>query len=209
MHERRFNPSRAHRLDDPERKKWLPPDPVVAALHLREGATVVDIGAGTGYFALPIAAAVGPVGRVLAVDVAPAMLARLQSRLAEAGVANVQCVEAEASRTGLPSGCADLVFMAKVWHEFDDHAAVLREARRLLQPGGRIALLDWRPDAEPDHGPPLAHRVASSAAQASIEEAGFTLLNSGNIGLYSWILVANLSPAAAEAAKPSPNAGPG
>jgi ubiquinone/menaquinone biosynthesis C-methylase UbiE len=193
MHERRFNPSRAHLLEDPERRNWLPPDEVIAALHLREGESVVDIGAGTGYFAVPMAATVGDGGRVFAVDVAPQMLERLRSRLTEAGISNVQCVEGEASSTSLTPECAEVVFMANVWHEFDDHDAVLREARRLLQPGGRIAILDWRPDAEPDHGPPIAHRIALSAAKESLERAGLTVHSAGNVGRYSWLLLGRCS----------------
>ena len=136
-----------------------------------------------------MAAAVGIDGHVFAVDVAPQMLDRLRTRLAEAGAINVQCFEGEASSTGLPSGCANVVFMANVWHEFDDHAAVLGEARRLLQPRGRIAILDWRPDAVPDHGPPVAHRIAANAAKASLEGAGLVVHSAGNVGRYSWLLV--------------------
>lgn len=189
MQERRFNPARAHLLEDPERKKWLPPGEVIAALHLRGGESVADLGAGTGYFAIPMAAEVGPAGHVFAVDVAPEMLARLQSKLAEAGIQNVQCFEGEASCTSLASACADVVFMANVWHEFDDHAAVLAEALRILKPGGRIAILDWRPDAEPDHGPPIGHRIASSAAKASLEAASLIIEFAGNVGRYSWLLI--------------------
>ena len=190
MHERRFHPSRAHLLEDPERKTWLPPDEIVAALNLRQGESVVDIGAGTGYFALPMAAAVGSAGTVFAIDVAPQMLERLRTRLAEAGVQNVQCVEGEASSTGLPSRCANVVFMANVWHEFDDHAAVLAETRRLLQPGGRVAILDWHPDADPEHGPPVAHRIAATAAQTALEGAGLVIQRAKNIGRYSWLVIA-------------------
>jgi ubiquinone/menaquinone biosynthesis C-methylase UbiE len=191
VHERRFNPSRAHLLDDPNRRKWLPPDELIAVLHLSEGDQVVDVGAGTGYFAIPMAAAVGPHGRIFAVDVSREMLGHLQSRLAEAGIGNVQCFEGEAGSTGLPSACANVVFMANVWHEFDDHASVLREVRRLLRPGGRTAVLDWRPDAEPDHGPPIAHRIAPAAAKASLETGGFSVATARNIGRYSWLLIGN------------------
>jgi ubiquinone/menaquinone biosynthesis C-methylase UbiE len=189
MHEKRFDPSRAHLLDDPERKKWLPPGEVIAALDLHDGERVADIGAGTGYFALPIAAAAGHSGLVFAVDVAPEMLTRLRARLAESGVENVHCVEGSAASTGLGSECADVVFMANVWHEVDDQAAVLREAQRLLMPHGRIAILDWRPDVEPDHGPPAAHRIAASAARAALESAGLIVSFAGNIGRYSWLLI--------------------
>lgn len=189
MHERRFDPSRAHLLENPERKRALPPAEVIAALHLRDGENVADIGAGTGYFALPMATAVGREGCVFAVDVSPEMLDRLRSKVADAGVENVKCVEGAASSTGLLSGCAHLVFMANVWHEFDDHPAVLAEAQRLLKPGGRIAVLDWRPDVEPDHGPPIAHRIPMTSAKDSFENAGLSVRFSRNVGQYSWLLI--------------------
>jgi ubiquinone/menaquinone biosynthesis C-methylase UbiE len=117
------------------------------------------------------------------------MLSRLRSKLADAGVDNVQCFEGAASSTGLPSACADLVFMANVWHEFDDHAAVLAEAQRLLKPRGRVAILDWRPDVEPGQGPPIAHRIAWSEAKASLEAAGLIVGLAENVGRYSWLLI--------------------
>ena len=188
MHERRFHPSQAHRLDDPSRREWLPPGEVVDRLALRAGMTVADIGAGTGYFTLPMAEKVGARGQVFAVDVSPEMLARIQAKLGESGAENVRCVEGEASATGLGAESCDVVFMANVWHEFDDHAAVLAEAGRILRKGGRIALLDWRPDVEPEHGPPLEHRIAAEAARQALAEAGFREDAPGVAGKYSWIV---------------------
>jgi ubiquinone/menaquinone biosynthesis C-methylase UbiE len=195
MHERRFRPSQMHRLEDPDRLKWLPPDEILARFGFQPGWTVADVGAGTGYFTLPIARAVGSAGRVFAVDVSSEMLHRLRVRLAEAALANVECVEAEASATTLPAGSCDLVLLANVWHEFDDHAAVLAEARRILSPAGRIALLDWRPDVEPDHGPPLEHRIAPEAAAHSLARAGFSLAQPVYCLRYSWLLIGCMEPA--------------
>jgi ubiquinone/menaquinone biosynthesis C-methylase UbiE len=188
MHERRFHPSQAHKLDDPSRLQWLPPAEILAHLHLHPEMVVADIGAGTGYFTLPIARAVQHGGRVLAVDVAPEMLARIQAKVTEAGMRNVECVEGEASATGLATASCDLALMANVWHEFDDHAAVLAEARRILRAGGRLALLDWRPDAEPDYGPPLAHRISAAAAQQSLAQAGFSTEPASLAGKYAWLV---------------------
>lgn len=188
MHERRFRPSQMHRLEDPDRKNWLPSGDILACLGLQPRSTVADIGAGTGYFALPMAAAVGAAGRVFAVDVSPEMLARLREKLAEAGLANVVCVEAEASATTLPALSCDCVFLANVWHEFDDHSAVLAEAHRILSPSGRIAILDWRPDVEPGHGPPVEHRISAESARQSLAQAGFNPTASPRLFAFSWLL---------------------
>jgi SAM-dependent methyltransferase len=79
-HERLFRPERAHKLDDPERLKWLPPEVVVRQL-AHPGLRVADVGAGSGYFALPLAPAVPPGGRVFAVDLQPEMLQILRARV--------------------------------------------------------------------------------------------------------------------------------
>lgn len=194
MHERRFHPSQMHRLEDPERRNWLPPDEVLVQLDLRPGWTVADIGAGTGYFTLPMASAVGSAGRIFAVDVSPEMLERLRVRLAEAMLTNVECVEAEASATRLPSASCDLVLLANVWHEFDDRGAVLAEARRVLKPAGRVALLDWRPDVEREHGPPLEHRIAPEAARQSLANAGFSATLPSYLLPFSWLLTGSVEP---------------
>ena len=79
-------------LEDPARDAYQKPAEVVAALALRPGAVVADIGAGSGYFALRMAKEVGPTGRVYAVDVSPEMIVHLNRRLRDAGVANVQTI---------------------------------------------------------------------------------------------------------------------
>lgn len=188
MHERRFNPSLAHRLDDPERLLWLPPAEIVATLGVRSGDVVADIGAGTGYFTLPLARAVGPRGRVFAVDAQEEMLLLLRQKLEGASLPNIETMQAEADHSTLQDGACTLVFLANIWHEFEDRVAVLRESLRILRPGGRIAILDWRPDVEPVAGPPIAHRIAAEAAEMEIESAGFTPLASTKVGRYSWLV---------------------
>ncbi len=192
MNERRFDASLAHRLDQPDRLLWLPPQEVIAALDLHAGQTVADIGAGTGYFTLPMAAAVGATGRVLALDAQPEMLAHLGKKLDSCSAAPVELVHAEADATTLPDGCCDLALLANVWHEFSDRAAVLAEVRRILKPGGRIALLDWRPDVERIEGPPLDHRLSAASAFAELAVAGFSAATQATVGKYSWLVLAVL-----------------
>lgn len=188
MTEKRFHHSQAHRLDAPERLVWLPPADVVRALDVRAGQAIADIGAGTGYFALPLAAAVGPSGIVFAVDAQTEMLDLLRGKLSGPALHSVRFVHAEADSTGLPDSTCDLVFLANIWHEFDDRALVLEEAQRILKADGRIAILDWRPDVERKGGPPIEHRLSAASAAMELAEAGFKDVTTANIGKYSWLV---------------------
>lgn len=87
---------------------------------------VADVGAGTGYFSLPFARAIAPEGRLFAVDFQAEMLELLRGKLrADNAPGNIELRQGTASATGLPDASCDLVFLANIWHELDDHASVL------------------------------------------------------------------------------------
>lgn len=190
MHDRRFPAAQAHRLEDPARLEWLPPGEVLSLLNITPGEIVADIGAGTGYFALPMAGRTGNHGRVIAVDAQTEMLDWIRRKMENAGFGNIQLVHAEAEATTLPGASCDLVFMANVWHEFPNREAVLAEAARVLKPGGRLAILDWRPDVERVAGPPLEHRLSVESCTREMESAGYSPQAMGHVGEYSWMVVA-------------------
>lgn len=190
MHERRFSPTQAHRLDDPERKTWLPPEEILSKLDLQPGQTVADIGAGTGYFSLPLAKAVGKDGKIFAVDVEPQMLALLQDKLSESGCSNIECQAAEATETKLPAESCDLVFLANIWHELDDPAAMFGEASRLLKSTGKLAILDWRADLDSPPGPPQEHRVARKELEAALCNHGWKIVSASAVAGYSYLVIA-------------------
>jgi ubiquinone/menaquinone biosynthesis C-methylase UbiE len=193
MNERTFRARDAHKLEDPERLKWLPPEEVIARIGPVLGMTIADVGTGTGYFAFPFAKAVGSEGKVLAVDFQKEMLEKLRHKLSGFGAQqNVVLVQGEAARTTLPGNSCDLVFMSNLWHELDDDAGVLREVKRLLRPGGRVAILDWRADLVPPPGPPVAHRVSLETLRQVLSRHGWTVNYSENVGMHSYLIIVGL-----------------
>lgn len=191
MSERLFKPQDAHKLEDPQRQIWLPVADVVQALAVRPGMRIADVGAGTGYFAIPMAHAVGPGGKVFAVDLQTEMLDLLRQKLRAADAPrNLELVQGEASRTTLASRSVEVLLIANVWHELENHAAALQEAARILAPGGTLALLDWRADLSPPPGPPPDHRLAAEDVLQYLRKNHWTVEPATNLGRYSYFLTA-------------------
>ena len=143
-------------FDDPERDAWQKPDEVVRTLRPPPDATVADIGAGTGYFAVRLARAV-PKGRVFAVDSEPDMVRYLRERAQREGLANVIPVQGTADDPRLPVP-VDLVLVVNTYHHIPWRVEYFRWLRYSLRPGARLAIIDYRPDAPT--GPPPAMRLA-------------------------------------------------
>ncbi len=191
MNDRLFKHTEAYKLEDPARLTWLPPAEVVQRLALQPGVKVADIGAGTGYFSIPMARAVGATGKVFAVDVQPEMLAMLREKLSGAGApANVSLHQGDATHVPLPDASVDLVFFANNWHELETYPAVLQEARRILAPGGSIAIVDWRAEMPPPPGPPQDHRVSATEVAEALMANNCQVVSSSNVGQFSYLVLA-------------------
>lgn len=167
----RFPAERRHMLKDEERKKWLPPEPILQAAGVRSGDVAVDIGAGTGFWTLPLTRLVGETGRVYAVDVEPIMLDELESMVREQALVNVEVVGSEELRIPLPDRVADIGVAGFVLHEPGDRSAFVRETARLLRAGGSLLVVDWQ-KRPTEKGPPVEHRLAKEEAEDLLCNAG-------------------------------------
>ena len=183
-----FNPERRNRLESPERAQWQQPDKVVETLNLAPGQTVADIGAGTGYFAFRLAKAVGPSGKVYAVDLQQEMLDTLQERIQEKGISNVVPTRSEPLETPLPDAEMDLVFIANVTHEYDEIDAGIQSCVRILKPKGRLAVVDWK-YAETNSGPPLDHRLPPERLEEAARKAGLSAIEKHGFLPYHYFIV--------------------
>ncbi len=170
----RFPAERRHLLKDEERQRWLPPEPILRAVGIASGAVAVDIGAGTGYWTLPLSQLVGVEGMVYAVDVEPIMLEELRTLVREKRLSNVQVVSSTELAIPLANAIADVATAGFVVHEPADHAAFVHEIVRLLRPGGQLLIVDWHKQPT-EKGPPLEHRLAQQEVETLLSDAGLTV----------------------------------
>lgn len=180
---------RAH-LDSEERRSYLDAPAILRGFRLRAGMRVADVGAGTGFFALPAAELVGRAGRVFAVDLSPEMLEDLQAKIRPRPIANVEAVRSTEDRIPLPDRSVDFVLMACVLHELDGPGTLL-EARRILATRGRLGIVDWKKEDMP-FGPPKAHRLDVSEARTVLADAGFKPTRAVDVGAYHYGIEARI-----------------
>jgi SAM-dependent methyltransferase len=173
---------------DPARAAWQKPDRVITALGLRRGQVVAEIGSGPGYFTLRLARAVGPSGRVYAVDPEPAMLEALRERVGRSGLRNVTPILGLPDDPLLPSGSCHLALIVNAYHHFADGPALLRRLTRALRPRGRVVNVDWAPRETPV-GPPLERRVAPDAFIRAARGAGLRLIRARDLLPHQYFLV--------------------
>ena len=140
--------SQAPMLLDPRRPMLQPVGETLRSFGLRPGETVLELGPGPGYFSVEASRIVGPGGRVLCVDLQPDMTRILQRRLDDAGVRDAHPVAADATRLPLADGCIDRAFLVTVLGEIVDRPAALRDLRRVLKPGGELAIMETLTDPD-------------------------------------------------------------
>ncbi len=171
-----FPAAAAPALDDPSRDAWQRPDAVVAALAIKPGQRVADVGCGTGYFTTRLLRATGESGHVLAVDVQQEMIDIVARRLAADERSRVTLRRSPPAQPLEATDAVDLAFCANTLYEVDD-ADMERFVKSMadsLVPGGRLAVLEWKP--QPMRlGPPLAIRLSPARIRDLASRAGLTL----------------------------------
>jgi predicted methyltransferase len=175
-------------LENPARDAYQKPDEVIQALALKPGETVADIGSGSGYFTLRLAAAVGDTGRVYGVDIDPEMVRHLNRRVRDAGVRNVQTILSEPDDPLLPDGSIDRFVVVDTWHHIDRQPEYLALLKRMLRPGGQVVMIDFQKRELPV-GPPLDMKIAREDLVRQMETNGFRLAQEHVFLPYQYFLV--------------------
>ncbi len=153
-------------------------DALVGTLVLHSGLAVADIGAGTGLFLGPLAAAVGPTGKVYAIDISPRLVEHLAARAQLEGHRQVQAVLCTDRSVELPPASIDVAYICDTYHHFEHPADTLASLHRALRPGGRLVIADFDRVPGVSRDWVLEHvRCGRETVMAEVEAAGFQFID--------------------------------
>jgi ubiquinone/menaquinone biosynthesis C-methylase UbiE len=148
---------------------------LLAALKLKPGDTVCDLGCGNGFYSVKIAKLVGERGRVIGVDIQREMLGFLKDKATEEKIGNIEPVLGTVVDPKLPPGSVDLVLLVDVYHEFSNPEQMLAAIRKSLKPNGRVALAEFRAEDPKVPIKPL-HKMTKAQIMKEFPPNGFKLV---------------------------------
>jgi len=168
-------------LNDPQRDGWQKPHEVLAALALKPGEVIADLGAGTGYFARRFA---GHAAKVYAIDIDEELLKRVRA----GAPANLEAILAAPDDPRLPEASVDTIFICDTLHHIANRAAYYPKLRWALKPGGRIVNIDFHKKPLPV-GPPPGMKLSDEEVIVEFGAAGFRLVKTFGFLPYQYFLV--------------------
>jgi ubiquinone/menaquinone biosynthesis C-methylase UbiE len=177
-----------HALELPSRAAWQLPEQVVAKLGLKSGDKVADLGAGSGYFTMLLAKAVGAKGKVYAVDILPEMLDYIRQRAQLDEVKNIEIVQAQSHDPKLPPASVDMIFICDTLHHISDRATYYPLLIKALRPGGRLVNIDFYKKPLPTGPPPIA-KIDKPDMIEEAKAAGFHVVQDYDFLPYQYFLI--------------------
>jgi predicted methyltransferase len=186
-HGRLFPPQDLGLLEQPDRALWQKPDQIMDAVHVADGSTVADIGAGAGWFTIRLAQRVGPKGMVYAQDVQGLFLGAIKRRVQREGLQNVETRQAHNNDPNLPAKTLDAILMVDAYQEVDNRVVYLRNLANALKPTGRIGIVNWKPGSG-GPGPDSNERVAQSVVETDAAAAGLKVIDHEDLP-YQYLIV--------------------
>jgi protein-L-isoaspartate O-methyltransferase len=184
---RLFPPIDLGLLESPDRAAWQKPEQIMDVLHIADGSSVADIGAGAGWFTIRLARRVGPNGVVYSQDVQREMLEAIRRRVSREGLQNVQTRLGDGSNPNLQVTGLDAIVVVDAYQEVEDRVTFLKNLAQALKPNGLIGVVNWKP-GRGGPGPPENVRVDKASVTADVRTAGLRIVDEETLP-YQYVLV--------------------
>ena len=173
-----FDSKNYKRLESKERYELMNPKETLLKLGLEPEHAMLDVGSGTGFFAIPAAKMLEQNKKVYALDLSADMNLILTERAREEYVNNIEIFLAKGEdRLPIQNNVIDFVLVAFVFHETNEYQTFLQNIKKTMNSMSKIAIMEWKKQEEPI-GPPIDHRLEETFVKEQLEKAGFMNINS-------------------------------
>ena len=169
---------------------FLNPEQVIKQLNIKEGMQVADFGCGAGYFVIPMAKIVKDQGKVYALDVLDSALESVRSRARIEGLFNImprRCNLEVFTGSQIENNSIDLVLLSNILFQSDNKSGIIKEAVRIIKPGGEFAVIDWL--ANQPLGPSKDLIVSIEDIKKMTEENGLKFNRNIQVDKYHWGMI--------------------
>jgi len=171
--------------------RFTDPSRLISQLNISPGSVAADFGCGAGFFSIPLAQTAGKDGIIYSLDVLPAALEAVESKAKIMGIKNIITKRANLENengSGLPENSADWVIMKDILFQNGNKEAILKEAYRILKPGGKSLIVEWS-DKNMSIGPDKSLRVSSKALTELLRQQKFSVEKILDAGEFHYAMV--------------------
>lgn len=173
----KFDIRNIDKLDNPERRKVLPPEETLKRFGVEDDGMLLDMGCGTGYFTMP-AASMLKKHKAVGIDIMPEILEVAMEKAKD--MHNIEFKKSEEYMFPVEDKSMKYVLASNVMHEVSDRTGYLQEVKRVKKEDGYLLIVDWE-KKEMKMGPPLHERISRDEMKALCFEAGFELIEEMNV----------------------------
>jgi SAM-dependent methyltransferase len=184
---RLFPPEKIYILERP--RKWQDIDEIMYRMRIRKGDVVADIGAGSGYFTIPLAGKVGAEGRVYAEDIQKEMTDYISQKVKKLRLRNIRVILGKVEDPLIPNNSLNHAFIANTYHALANPILLLENLKNDLRSHGKLVIIDWDPTKDPLFGPPKEVKVPVDTVIKEAEGVGFKFLEKHDYMPYHYFLI--------------------
>jgi len=176
-------------LESKQRERLIPPETLISEMPIEKNHTLLDIGAGTGFFTIPMAQNTS--GKVYAMDPDRRMLSIIEDKAKEKGLTNIELIQDYIENLNLQNDSVDFAMASLILHEVSSLSKALSKIYEVLKSGGHLLCLEYEKDDLIVEGPPMSIRIGSEELEDSLSLIGFEIVKKTKIndGIYTVLAV--------------------
>lgn len=161
-------------LDSKQRERLIPPEILINQIPIQKNHILLDVGAGSGFFTIPMAQSTS--SKVYAMDPDRRMLSVIEEKAKEKGITNIELIQDYLENLSIQNNSVNFVMASLILHEVSSLEKSLSNILEVLKPGGHLLCLEYEKDDKVIEGPPMSIRIGSDELERELASIGFDII---------------------------------